>query len=266
VREHSVTADAWHVLAKSGRNGYRASGLELEVDNSDNTHDASEIAGAVSKMVTEHHDAYAAPFYRVDAMVEGKVVAQVVLKLGPDGPEDLQSVSGGAWAMKELGNTHKRYLELLDKMDGVVSLAATCMNAMATAVGAAADARMTFAAGENEAAEKQQSHEKQMAVLSWLMTQTRASQQANPLADVLKEMPQELLNQMRDIIGDDDFALFVQAAGTHDSSERRHILTTALQRIPEPKKAELAKMLPKEWHGKLMAALQSELSGGDFQA
>jgi hypothetical protein len=263
VREHCQTADAWHVLAKSGRHGYRASGMELEVDNRENTHDASEIAGAIGKMLTEHHDAHAAPFYRVDAMADGKMLAQVVLKLGPDGPEDLQSMSGGAWALKELGATHKRYLELLDKIGGVVDLAATCMDAMAGAVGAAADARMTYASGENENANDARSHEKQMAVLQWLMTQTAASKQGNPLASVMAEMPQDLLDKMREIVGADCFELFVRAAGTHNPAERRNILTAALERIPEPAKVALASMLPKEWHAKLMAAFQAVLQEHD---
>ena len=259
VREHCTAADSWHVLAKSGRNGYRASGMELEVDNADNSHAAPEIAGAISKMLTEHHDAHAAPFYRIDALVDGRVLAQVVLKLGPDGPEDLQSMSGGAWAVKELGATHKRYIELLDKIGGVVDLAATCMDAMAGAVGNAADARMRYAAGETEAAESAQTHEKQMTVLQWLMTQSHVSKQSNPLASVMKEMPQDLLDKMKNIVGEDCFGLFVRAAGTHDKAERRNVLTAALERIPEPQKAALAAMLPKEWHGKLMAAFQAVL-------
>ena len=260
-REH-LQADAWHVLAKSGRSGYKASGLELEVDNSKNTHDAAEVAGAVSAMINEHHDAHGHPFYRVDAMQGKHVLGQVVLKLGPDGAEDLQSLSGGAWAIKELGATHKRYLDLLDKMGGVVDLAAQCMDAMAGAVASAADARLNYASGEAEAREGERNHEKQMRVMDFLMSHASTSKPgSNPLRDVLREMPAELVDEMKDIMGDDNFQLLMKAAASANPAERRNLLTHALERITEPQKVALVDALPKEWHSRLLLAFQSVLQG-----
>ena len=258
IKTHRLDAESWTVLPRAGNQGYKAVGLDLAVVDAIN-HGEEELAAAVMAMVMEHYDSQAAPFYKVECHKDGKPIDNVILRMAPDGAEDLNATTGGAWAFKELAAVHKRYLELLDNIAGIAGIAGQALDAMAGVVADAARTKMETAEGVAAREAAGYKHERQMKVMELLVQAAQANKAANPLREVLESAPREVLDATKEVVGDEIFAMLVKAAGTDDKDARKAIIAAALGKLTPAQKTELGKRVPEEWQAKLMAALQAEL-------
>ena len=93
AREHGPKATSWNALARSGRNGYKHVGLEIEVIAGGEP--AEDVAGAILSMISEYGQAQAVAVFRIDAYDEsGARLGDVLVRIAEDGGADGISATG----------------------------------------------------------------------------------------------------------------------------------------------------------------------------
>lgn len=265
TREHAAKATAFVALPHLGRGGFKHCGLEVEiVEQGSHTHE--EVAGAIMAMVVEHAETGVGQGrYRIDAIDEnGDRLGDVVLRVGDDGEADDVETgnASGRWALRALDDVHKRHLATLDKIAGMVEMVGNCLDAMAGAVAAAAEAKMSYANADAEREENQQRHEKQIMFLQFLMKQTgRGGVAVESLASFLDSAPEAVRDGIARSIGAELYAELRAAAAEPDADQRKMKLVAVFGRITPAMKLALGQNVPTEWQEKLMAVLQAELGG-----
>lgn len=266
AREHGPKATSWNALARAGRAGFKHVGLEIEVVTGGEP--PEDVAGAILAMVGEHAERTAVEVYRIDAYDEsGARLGDVLIRMGDGSADEIENsaAGGGArWALKALNETHARHMTTLDVIPKMVEMVGQCLEAMGGAVASAAEAKMAYASNEHEQQAAEHTHEKQMRMLELLAAHMSADNKTatgrSPLADLLATMPDEIREQLREILGP-TFGDMVKAVQNQDPEERRAQVQACLERITPAQKLAMGSQLPEEWRTQLLAAWRAELAG-----
>lgn len=167
--------------------------------------------------------------------------------------------------MKELQATHKRYLDLLDKMSGVVDLAAGCMDAMAGSLASIGMMQYEYATGSADREKAERDGRTKDKVMDFIFDQVKNSRagptEHNPIRAVLGELPADVRRQCVDVLGPDLWTDLERCADCPDPVERKAILVAVLERVSATQKTQLGK-LPPEWASKIEKAFASTLMSG----
>lgn len=264
-KTHKATATSYNALARSGRNGYKHVGLEIEVIAGGEPDE--DVAGAILAMISEYSSDKGVAVFRVDAYDEnGALLDSVLVRVAEDGGADeMENAGGGArWALKALDETHKRHMKTLEVIPKMVEMVGQCLEAMGGAVASAAEARMNYAANEAAQQEEQHTHDKQMRLLELLAAHMSSDNAKNagrsPLADLLATMPDDVKDILRGILGP-LFQEMANAVSNPDKEVRKAQLSAVLERVSQAQKLEMGTKVPEEWRTQLLAAWRAELAG-----
>lgn len=277
-KEWHSKAVRWECLERFGKHGYRHCGLEIQVvhDDPKKPPQAAEVASALLAMMADHQDAMrdkAPEGYRIDAY-DGQDV-----RLNPNGdflrfadgePDDLLDARDkGTWAFKALDQTHKRYIDLLDRVGPAIAVATDALDALTAVVADAIQIRTDEADRRLESEEDERKHERRMRIMDFLMENSAgfgfggSGKSDSPLADTIDAMPKGVEKTLRDGFGEDLFSAFVAAAKNPDRATRSEQIQALAKRLNmEPRAVQATKDIPKKWRDRFQAALMAEVKAG----
>lgn len=274
-RQYSGRVATVHALERRGRTGFKHVGLELEVDK-DSPPPVEDFAGAILAMMAEHAKAHDVDHFRVDFFDSNMdKLDDLSLRVSPDGEADeIGDAMGfqGKFLLRLLGlaekmvkESHERHMSTLDKVEGLTEQVALAMEALSGAVASAAESEMKNAEGAAGREEARYKHERDMKLLDLLLARVGfggKGKNANPLAKLREEMPDETKAVVHEILGDDLWNDLNEACDEQDKEARAAKLMAVLSRLSPAQKDRLGEELPQEWQAKMTAAFEATLAQG----
>lgn len=272
-KEYHSKAVKWEALERYGKHGYRHCGLSIQVvhDEKDPPTPA-KVATALLAMMEEHQKAAGenpTEGYRLDAYNDkgDRLNGDGDFIRFADGQADdlLDMRDKGSWALKALNDTHKRYVELLDKIGPAIGVATEALDALVEVVGETLQVQRDNAEQRLEGEEAERSHERRMKMLDFLMDNVGASKSKSdsPLADLLHDLPPKVKDEIRDGIGTDFWDALVVASENPDRGMRAEQLTALMKRMnADAVIVAKLKKVEKKWQDRFKAVLLTEIKAG----